>query len=416
MVFTDKLAFLFPGQGCQHLGMGKELYNYSAIARETFEEAADIMGRDISKVCFGNSLIELNRIENMLPAILTVSVAAYRVFMNDYKVEPWICAGHSLGEYSALTCSNVITFEDALKLVELRCTIAKEAVVENRGYMTVVNGIGIHELVRVCEKKSQDGGMVTVACMNNKNQFVISGTENALIKAEEKLVRLGAQVTPMIMTPPFHSPILEPYLPKFTEVLKKIKFNKPSFPVISNITASKYNEDSCMVDLLSKQITSTVRWSEIMEYIKNEGVNMTIEMGPQAILSDLIPANISSFSFSRSSDRQEISKYIQKQNERKLNFLTRCLAVAVSVKNYNWNNEEYEQGVVKPYEQIVSLVDRIRKNNLTPSVQDMYDGIHMLKSVFITKKTPLDEQNRRIKKLISETDVEEILGNILYDM
>lgn len=394
--------------------MGKGLFNDFDIAKETFAEANEVLGFDLQKICFEGSLQKLNQTENMLPAILTVSVAAFRVYMKEIGYKPTFLAGHSLGEYSALTCSGAIAFADAVKLVHKRSLLATQV---KGGLMSVINGVSLEEILDICQKQNASGEILALACQNSIDQFVLSGKEEAVVHAEDQIILLNGQATPILMAPPFHSPLMKEVLPQLQEELGTLTFDTFQFPVVANATALPYKGTDQIIDHLSLQLTSTVRWFDTIAFFQANDVDLTIEMGPKAILSDLIGSRtgLTALSFGQKEDRSAIKDRLQIVSNRYApTIITRSLAIAVATRNRNTDNEQYRLGVEVPYEQLEQLQLELEEKGMEPTEAQMRQALTWLSQIMRTKGTTKEEQLRRFQQILLETGTEEQLSDFPF--
>ncbi len=291
-----KKTFVFPGQGAQYVGMGKELYNNFRAARSTFDEASDTLGLDLPKMCFDDGN-ELNLTVNAQPAILTTSVAALRVFKEETGIIPDYVAGHSLGEYSALVASETLDFKDAVWIVRKRGKFTQEAVPVGVGAMAAVLGLEKEEVEEICAEASTDGFVVSPANFNAPGQTVISGNKEAIEKAASISKDRGAKrVVILDISAPFHCALMAPAAEKLAQVLDKIKFSEIKIPLITNLDA-KINIDPAKIrDILIDQVMSPVRWYESIKNLYEMGARKFFEIGPGNVLSGLIKRTVSDVS------------------------------------------------------------------------------------------------------------------------
>ena len=283
----DKWAFVFPGQGAQKVGMGKDLYEQSSLAREVFQEASDALGIDMAALCFEGPEETLRLTENTQPAILTVSIAAWRVFQQKTDLRPAILAGHSLGEYAALVVSGALDFKDAVYAVKQRGRFMQEAVPVGVGAMAAILGLE-DEVVREACEAAAEGQVVEPANFNSAGQVVISGHREAVERASELAREKGAKkAVPLPVSAPFHSSLMVPAGERLEEVLKTMTIGKLETPVIANVTGSPYPSETDVVPLLVEQVSSPVFWKQSMEMMRASGVTRVVELGPGKILSGL---------------------------------------------------------------------------------------------------------------------------------
>ncbi len=410
----SNLAFLFPGQGSQYIGMGKELYKNHAIAREVFDEANEILGFDLKNLCFNGDLEVLTKTENTQPAVLTASVAAFKVFNMEFGINPEYMAGHSLGEFSALACAGAIKFQDAVKIVRHRGKFMQEAVPIGLGTMAAVSSVNKEIIEGECKKYNDNSQTVVVSNYNSPEQIVISGHSQAVNVVGENLKKLGARVVPLKVSAPFHSPLMQQAAERLEAELKKYTYSHMNCKIISNVTALPYDGHHSIVDNLVLQIVKPVRWTESMEYLESQGVDLVIEFGPQTVLKNLMRKNvptINAFSFDKEEDVKVLKeKLLSKAGESpdnnkdmKIKLIGRCLAIAVCTKNNNWDNEQYNKGVVEPYRRIKEMLEMLEAKAIDPNIEQMKEALKMLKSVFNTKGTSQNEQIQRFKQIFEET-------------
>jgi len=281
------IAFVFPGQGAQYLGMGKTLYENSSEVRKLFDAASMRLGQDVAQLCFEGPEEELKKTENTQPAILTVSLAAAKV-LTEQGVVPDFLAGLSLGEYSALVFSHAIGFEDAISIVRKRAQLMQRAVPIGEGGMAVIVGLSKSQVEECCIIGSSLG-VVEPSNYNSPNQIAISGHIRAIDKACEYAKSLGAkQVVKLPVSAPFHSSLLAGAGKELLKYLKTSDFKLPQIPVMSNVCARPYNCTNEIPALLCAQVSSSVRWEECVRYMSAQGINTFIELGPGKTLSGLI--------------------------------------------------------------------------------------------------------------------------------
>ncbi len=282
------IAFLFPGQGSQYPGMGKQLVENFALARQTYEEASDALGFDIAALCFDGSEDDLRLTANTQPAILTTSIAALRILEQETGLTPGCAAGHSLGEFSALVAVGALNFSDAVKTVRQRGTYMQDAVPVGVGAMAAVMGVDRESLEQICQRVAE-GEIVAPANFNSPGQIVIAGhataVERAIVLAKEQ----GAKRAMLLpVSAPFHSALMQPAAERLEETLAPLEVGTFRCPVIGNVEASSYSEPQRVKDLLVKQVCSAVRWDESVLEMDRCGVKRFVEIGPGKVLCGLV--------------------------------------------------------------------------------------------------------------------------------
>ncbi|MEG1602376.1 MAG: ACP S-malonyltransferase [Cloacibacillus sp.] len=285
-----KYAMIFPGQGAQRPGMGKDIYDRYASAKRVFDEADDALGFSLSSIIFGGTPEELALTEITQPAILTVSVAMYRALEQEIgtALEPECMAGHSLGEYTALVASGSISLADGVRLVHKRGALMQEAVPIGMGSMAAIIGLELSDVSAICAEAAQ-GEVCQAANINSPTQIVISGHTGAINRAmalvEQKYT---AKIVPLRVSAPFHCALMRPVAEELKEAFKSVEWHVPKMPIIANANARHVQKIPAIREALYDQTFSPVMWSQSVLEMQNDGIEGYIELGPGSVLSGLI--------------------------------------------------------------------------------------------------------------------------------
>jgi [acyl-carrier-protein] S-malonyltransferase len=281
------IAFLFPGQGSQFAGMGKELAATYPVARQVFEEADEALGYKLSELCFEGPDEQLRLTEITQPAILTASVAAFRV-LESFGIVPGFVAGHSLGEYSAHVAAGTIEFVDAVRTVRNRGKYMQEAVPVGEGAMAAILALSLEAIESAC-KEASEGLVCQPANVNSPDQIVISGAKPAVERAAELCKQKGAKRAIMLpVSAPFHSALMQPAQDRLAADLHALSFHPPKIPVMCNVDAKPVTTAEACRDALLRQVTGTVQWERSMRNLLEAGVELFVEAGPGKVLSALL--------------------------------------------------------------------------------------------------------------------------------
>jgi [acyl-carrier-protein] S-malonyltransferase len=281
------IAFVFPGQGAQKVGMGKALAEQFPICRETFAEADAALGESLSTLCFEGPDDRLMLTENTQPAILAMSTAVARLAVSK-GMRPAFAAGHSLGEYSAHVAAGTFSFADALRTVKRRGRYMQEAVPVGEGAMAAILGLDADAVAKACADAAQ-GQIVTPANLNAPGQIVIAGHRDAVARAGERAKELGARrAIPLAVSAPFHCPLMKPAEDRLVPELRGLALHDPSFPVVANVDAELKKTGHDSIEALVKQVSSPVRWEDVVRRLLAAGVTTFVELGPGTVLAGLI--------------------------------------------------------------------------------------------------------------------------------
>ncbi|GAA0673004.1 ACP S-malonyltransferase [Rheinheimera tangshanensis] len=287
-MMNNKLALVFPGQGSQSVGMLAELHAEFATVRDTFAEASAALGYDLWALVANGPDTALNETHRTQPALLTASVAVYRVWLEQGGATPAYLAGHSLGEYSALVCAGVLTLSDAVKLVEKRGQYMQLAVPAGTGAMSAIIGLDDALIAKACEEAAQ-GEVVSPVNFNSPGQVVIAGNKAAVERANELCKAAGAKrALPLPVSVPSHCALMKPAADKLAADLNSISFHTAVIPVVNNVDVLAAADAAAIKDALVRQLYSPVRWTESIEFLAAQGVDSVIELGAGKVLSGLI--------------------------------------------------------------------------------------------------------------------------------
>jgi len=282
------MAFVFPGQGSQHVGMGKDLADNFPAARQIFEQADDALEFPLSAMCFEGNDEDLQLTANTQPAILATSVAAYRAIESEGFPTPAFVAGHSLGEYSALVAAGVLNFADALRTVRKRGTYMQEAVPVGVGAMAAVLGLDLETIEQGCAEASQ-GQVCSPANINSPSQVVIAGNSEAVDRACEILKAKGAKrAIKLNVSAPFHCDLMMPAEERLAADLQELSYGDFRFPIVHNVDAEANSNSGKVADMLKRQVSSPVRWLQSIENMRASGVEKFVEIGPGKVLTGLL--------------------------------------------------------------------------------------------------------------------------------
>ncbi len=309
-----QLAFVFPGQGSQALGMMSGLAENFSIVKCTFDQASEVLQLDLWELVQSGPLEELNQTVNTQPAMLCAGVAMWRVWCEQTDVRPGWMAGHSLGEYSALVCSGAIKFEDAINLVACRGKLMQEAVPAGIGAMAAIIGLEDHEVVAVCNESAQ-GEIVEAVNFNAPGQVVIAGHLSAINRSMALAKERGAKrALPLPVSVPSHCALMKPAAEKLAEYLTKIEINSPSTTVIHNVDVGSHNASEVICNALQEQLYKPVRWVDTIKFMFEQGVSEFVECGPGKVLVGLNKRIVKEAAHSFMYDLESLNKVKEQMN------------------------------------------------------------------------------------------------------
>ncbi|GKW30149.1 ACP S-malonyltransferase [Pectobacterium brasiliense] len=307
-----QFAMVFPGQGSQTVGMLAELAAEYPIVTETFAQASEALGYDLWQLTQQGPAEELNKTWQTQPALLTASVAIWRVWQQQGGKTPALMSGHSLGEYSALVCAGVLDFQQAVRLVELRGKLMQEAVPEGTGAMYAIIGLDNEAISKACEESAQ-GQVVSPVNFNSPGQVVIAGNKDAVERAGAACKAAGAKrALPLPVSVPSHCALMEPAAKKLAVALESVTFNSPVIPVVNNVDARIETTPEAIRDALVRQLHCPVRWTDCVEFMASQGIESLLEVGPGKVLTGLTKRIVDTLTAAAVNDPASLSAAIEK--------------------------------------------------------------------------------------------------------
>lgn len=378
-----RTAFLFPGSGVQYKGMGSKLFDNFTLARETYVEAEDLLKLPLTKWCFSLEPADISQIHL---SIYVTSIALFRVMSEECPLlTADFMTGHSLGEFSALTCAGSLTFQEGLALVSRRAEIIQQWAGSNTGVMAV-NGLDQYQLQNILTTSPEQE--VYISCHNSRTQHTLSGNITDLEKVANRCRDHRADVTFLNVPFPTHCPLLTDASDEFKQALQTVKFGARKTTVISNVSGKPYDESSDLHEELAKHLCRPVQWQSTMEYMISAGVSLFVDVGPRSVLKNItadIRRGVRTLSFDDDTDRVTLSADFDRQRT-----IGRMLAMAVASQNSNPDYNQVFEESRKRYQFIADLRNRGTK---TVAAQDLRKAMVALDEIFEMKQVPAQERS-----------------------
>lgn len=384
--------------------MGREIVAESEAAARVFDEASDTLGLDMRALCFDSSAADLARTINTQPAVLTLSVAQAQTSAEREGLHADVIAGHSLGEITALSLAGSISFADAVRLARRRGELMQEAVPQGQGMMLAVATRDHDEVAAICaDVAEQTFQVVQISNVNSRTQVVIAGEKQAVLAVHEVLDERSIRSTPLNVSVPFHSPLMEPVVGPLREHLASIAIATPRVPVLSNATGRAYSSTDDIVELLLRQVVEPVQWVQNQRWLRMHGIDFALEFGPGNTLSQLMRhthRDIPVFSYDRAEDRHSLEVMISRST---VPFLARALGIVVATRNTNFDSDDYRERVIKPYKALAKLSQRVDAAERDATAEERREGTALLVGILRSKGCSPSEIQERLDVLSADS-------------
>jgi [acyl-carrier-protein] S-malonyltransferase len=380
-----KLGFLFPGGGTQYLGMGKSICDLDGSAMDTFEEASDILKTDLIDLCLNGSFEHLSDMRNAQPLTYTVGVAAYRAFKKVFGISATIGAGHSLGEYTALTAANALAFDKGIQLVSQRGKLLQEVGDLRKSTMMSVAEIIEDDIVKIVKQYYNVTGDVFIGVYNSPTNFVLSGTIEALENIRPILEKYGAETRMLFINTASHSPFMKDSIDHFKESLDDVIFSKPEFDVVSNVTGVPYTNMSKPADILLQHLVMPVQWTKTMQYIADQHMQVLVDSGPKSILKSIAAINhhdYKSYGLDVEDDLKELCVQVGITFPDTETILKKMLVTCVSTPNSSVDDAVYISEVPGKYKELEMLY---RSGDWFPAYKTIAKAKGLAKDILLAK-------------------------------
>ncbi|TDC01235.1 ACP S-malonyltransferase [Micromonospora fluostatini] len=398
------LVIVFPGQGSQFAGMGRKWFDEHESVRERFAQASDIVGYSLADLCFTAPPAEVTRTRYAQVSLLVLSYSMYEVMTAGRKVPVSYLTGHSLGEITALLAAGALTFEDAVRLVKVRGEAMEGCAAESGTGMIAAVRMPVADVEKCVEDFNAAGHDVQVANYNGELQTVLSGTLDDLKGITAHLEDRGGRAVKLNVAGAFHSTFMAGALPEYTKALNEVTIAEPAVPVYSNVTGEAYESAEAIREALAVQLTSPVRWSDIVASLVDRKAAVWIEVGPKQVLKKMLTGAVGSgevYSLDEEPDRVgAVLDHLVELRKREPGVVGLCLGAAAATRNRNFDADEYHNGVVLSYRKLQEL-SKLDQESL--SDQQKQAALDLLLTIMRTKRVPEAEQRERIESILRRT-------------
>ncbi len=403
----NNIIVMFPGQGSQYVGLGKKWFDQYDSVKACFKQASEITGYPLKELCFEGPLNELTKTNIAQVAVLTTSYAMYEVLQKEKEIPVTFFTGHSLGEITALTAAGAMKFADAVKLVKVRGESMAACAEGLKTGMSAIVKLSVDVIEPLLKEFNEFGHDVQIANYNSEFQTVLAGKIDELNAFAEIIDTNGGRVVRMNVGGAFHSSYMQGAVKAYSEEIERIEFKMPQIPVISSVTGKVYSSVEEIKETLSKQLTSPVCWSSVIDECEKREVKMWLEVGPKNVLTKLVRKMVDNsevLTFEEDSENgYKVIDTVIKLKMRDPSFIQLCMGVVASTKNRNWDELDYSQGVIQKYKQLQELQGKYEENEITLEKASL-QALEILKVILNTKKVPVQEQKERIRGIIKKAN------------
>lgn len=406
-IFMNNIIVMFPGQGSQHVGMGKDWYDKYESVKALFEKASNVIGYQLEELCFNGPLNELTQTDVAQVAVLTTSYAMFQVMQEEKQLPISYVTGHSLGEITALAAGGAISFEDAVKLVKVRGEAMAACTREEKTGMAAVVNVLAEQVEDIVKEYNQNQHNIQIANYNSDSQTVLAGKVDEISEICSVIEEKGIRAVRMNVSGAFHSSYMQNAVAPYVAALESMEINLPKIPVISSVTGKVYSSVEEIKNTLSKQLTNPVVWKDIVSEFSNREVRLWVEVGPKKVLKKLVASMVHNADVITLEEDYKnnyaVIDTVLKRKSKDPNIIGLCMGTVVATKNSNWDEQEYATGVIQNYKRLEDLQAKVEQNEVT--VDDVAEeAINILRTILTTKKVSIEEQEARINSILEKTN------------